>query len=281
MSLDNPSHCAWLPSQCKNLFLTYLSGISCVSACAHCLLLCHWAQERRAQLYPLFCSHQVSVHTDEIPLSLFSRLNSCSSQPLIIYQIFLSLNHLHGPFSRRLYPVCSDLIIGSQVLPRRALHTWPHLCWVEGQDDHPPADNTIANAVQEPIGLCHKHILLVCIQLGFQQDLEDLFCKAAFQPVDILPVKGHEVFPSPCHFPSLNILTFSSAHFSSLSRSLWIPQLAIQNLKSSSYSGKVQEALKLEFIQNLWLKCLELSASMLLWHTSKQYKHACHYKVNW
>ena len=45
-----------------------------ISACAHCLLCCHWAPLRRVWLHllyiPVRVPHQVFVHMDKMPLSL-------------------------------------------------------------------------------------------------------------------------------------------------------------------------------------------------------------------
>ncbi|KAK0688829.1 E41L5 protein, partial [Pygoscelis papua] len=69
----------------KECFFLCLSGISCISVCAHCLLSCLWARLRRVRLLSL-CPPSGFLHTGKILLSfLFSRLNSPSSLSLSFY----------------------------------------------------------------------------------------------------------------------------------------------------------------------------------------------------
>lgn len=58
-------------------------GISCGSACVHCLWFCHWAPVKTAWLCPLCALSQVFIHIDEISLNLlFSRLSNPNSPRL-------------------------------------------------------------------------------------------------------------------------------------------------------------------------------------------------------
>ncbi|KAK4810721.1 hypothetical protein QYF61_007695 [Mycteria americana] len=89
-----------------------------------------------------------------------------------------------------------------------------------------PAKSTPVQAMstQDTVNLlCGKGTLLAHVQLGVHQDL---LCKAAFQlggPQHVYWCMG--LFLPWCrtwHFPLLNCMRFLSAHFSSLSRSLWM-----------------------------------------------------------
>jgi len=89
--MKTPKHLWVTCTQCsttltaKSIFLC-LSGISCVSICAHCLLCFQWAPLRRVWLRLLYSPHQVFMHTGKIPLSLlFSRLNSPSTLSFCLY----------------------------------------------------------------------------------------------------------------------------------------------------------------------------------------------------
>ena len=53
----------------KSLLVSFkrLSGIACISICAHCFSSCHWAPLKRAWLSLLYFLHQVFTHTDKTP----------------------------------------------------------------------------------------------------------------------------------------------------------------------------------------------------------------------
>lgn len=75
---------------------------------------CHWAALRKAWLHLLYCSHQVFMHIDEIPLKhLLSALKSPRSQPLLIHKILQVLNHLRGASLYSFQFVHVSFVLGS------------------------------------------------------------------------------------------------------------------------------------------------------------------------
>jgi len=64
---------------------TCLSGISCISYCAWCLLPFHWTPIRRDCLGPRSCC-QIFTHTEKIPLTC--RQPSCKFSPEVICSSF-------------------------------------------------------------------------------------------------------------------------------------------------------------------------------------------------
>jgi len=116
-----------------------------------------------------------------------------------------------------------SLLLGSPKLDT-ALQVWHHQCGAEGKDHYSQAaGNTPARAAQDTISLiCSKDILVAYVQLGVCQVL---FCKAALQVVDPSVYWCMGLLLLRCrtwYFPLWNLMRFLSAHFSSLSRSLWM-----------------------------------------------------------
>lgn len=80
-----------------------------------------------------------------------------------------------------------------------------------------PAENTLLSAAQE--ALSHKGTFPAYSQTGDHQHLQVLFCKAALQTPSPQPLLVHEAAPHGLYRASWNSW---SAHFSSLSRYLWM-----------------------------------------------------------
>lgn len=86
-----------------------------------------------------------------------------------------------------------------------------------------PVDRTLPNAAQDTISfLFVKGMLLARVQVGVYQHI---FYQAAFQLGGCSRYLCRGLILCRCrtlHFSLLNVITFSSAHFSSVSRSLWM-----------------------------------------------------------
>ena len=102
---------------------------------------------------------------------------------------------------------------------------WPHQCWVEGKHHLPqPAGNTSPNAGLDTISfLCCKDTLLAPVHPGVLHVPTSFFTKLLSSWVATSWCLG--LFFPRCrtlHISLLNFMKFLSAHFSSLSRSLWM-----------------------------------------------------------
>lgn len=92
-------------------FSFFLSGISCVSVCAHCLLSCRC--EPLTKTSTLFSLHQVLGYMWIKSLWAFT-FPVQPSQHLLIWQQFLqALHHLHGPLLVYLQWFRVSLVVGS------------------------------------------------------------------------------------------------------------------------------------------------------------------------
>jgi len=105
------------------------------------------------------------------------------------------------------------------------LEVQPHQCRVQGHDNLPtPAGHTVPDTSQDAVGLLgHVGTLLAHVQLDIDHHPKILFRWAAFQPLLPKPVALHGVVVTEVQDPDLSLLKLlllSSAHPSSLSRSL-------------------------------------------------------------
>lgn len=132
-------------------------------------------------------SHHVLIHIDKIPLNLpFFRLNSPSSQRLLVCRMLQALNYCHGwTFSGMSMFL---LYWGVQDWTQHSRHVSPVLSRGEG----PPLllcwQQCAQCSVECRCRLCCEGPLIAHGQLGIHQYCQVLLCKAAFPPTSSQPV---------------------------------------------------------------------------------------------
>lgn len=136
------------------------------------------------------------------------------------------------------------LLLGSQ--GDSTLQVWPYQCWGDWKKCSTlptPLNLLIFLLVQPRISLWYLHgktILLACVQ----QELQVLFCKAAFQKVGPHHTLMHKIISpqksGPC---PVELMMFLSGHFSSTSTSLW---MAAQPSGRSTTSPSLVSSAKLQ-----------------------------------
>ena len=113
---------------------------------------------------------------------LFSRLNSPTSQPVLMREVFHPLDHLCGPTLDALQQVCVSPVLRTPHL-HAVLQVRPHQRRAEGQDHLLcPADHTAFDAAQDMVGfLGCESTLLAHVQLAIHQHPQIPFGRAVLQ----------------------------------------------------------------------------------------------------
>lgn len=178
-------------------------------------------------------SHQVLI-TDGIPVQAFFLEDEQFqlAQPSLVGQICSPLMTsviLRWTYCQHVH-VC--LVLGSPALDT-ALQRWLLQCWAEWKDHLPRSAGSSSQCSLGPLGcLCCRGLLLAHVQLAVCQWV--LLCKAALSPSMswcwgwLLP------WCRALHLVLLNLVRFPSAHFSSLSRCVWMAEVLsaiLYNLK--------------------------------------------------
>ncbi|KAK4832141.1 LOW QUALITY PROTEIN: hypothetical protein QYF61_020881 [Mycteria americana] len=144
-------------------------------------------------------------------------------QPLLTRLVLQTLHQLPCPSLHTLQHLKVSLVVRGPKL-NTVFEVWPHQCRVQGHGHFPsPAGHAIFDTSQDAIGfLGHLGTLLAHIQAAANQHPQVLFCLAAFQPLFPKPRCMGLLWPKcrTLHLALLNLIQLTSAHRSSLSRSL-------------------------------------------------------------
>ncbi|KAK4823445.1 hypothetical protein QYF61_002190 [Mycteria americana] len=150
------------------------------------------------------------------------------SQPLLTRLLLQTLHQLRCPSLDMLQHLNVSLVVRGLKL-NTVFEVRPHQCRVQGQDHFPsPAGHTISDTSQDAIGLLgHLGTLLAHIQLPINQHLQDLFCRAAFQPLFPKPVALHGVVVTQVQDLALGLV---EPHTTGLGPSIQPVQVPLQSL---------------------------------------------------
>ncbi|KAK4823325.1 LOW QUALITY PROTEIN: hypothetical protein QYF61_000927 [Mycteria americana] len=155
---------------------------------------------------------------------LFSRLNNPNSLSLSL-EVLQPLDHFCGPPLDLLQQLHVLLVLRAPELDT-VLQVRSHQSRAEAQNHLPrPAGHTSFDAAQDTVGLlgCER-TLRTHVQLFIHQYPQVLFRRAALNHIIPQPVLKPRITPTQVtlHLASLNLMRFTQAHFSSLSKSLWM-----------------------------------------------------------
>ena len=116
------------------------------------------------------------------------------SQRCLIREMLQSLDFICGPSKDSLCYVHVSHVLATSEL-NTLLQVLPPSCGIKGKHHLPqPAGNAVPKAAQDTICLlCSKGALLAHVQPGFHQDLQVLFCEAAFQMCVFQHTSVHQV----------------------------------------------------------------------------------------
>lgn len=150
--------------------------------------------------------------------STFFTLKSTNFQALLIWKMFqfLTIQRLYDGLTSEVYVLLSSSELNT------VLQMYSHQCWVEKDCLSWTGGSTLLNAVQYTLGLlCYeKGFLLPTRTLKFFVGLRSAFQTLGTQSTLVSGVIQPR--KTTFYFPSLNFTRFLSAHFSSLSKPVWM-----------------------------------------------------------
>lgn len=221
-----------IPLTVQECFLVFRWNVLCFSLCPLPLVLSLSTTEQWLALSlfaPSLCIHCLRMHGPFLPINVtpwafsFGLNNPCS----------LSLSSQEWYFSPFVFFMAyfwmlSTVSMFSIPLWSSELDTIPGVAWTvlsEACEGSPwPAGSILPNASQDAVGLLCS-TLLGQVPPDDPQDLQSLFCQAAFQLDAPKHNLVHGVFPLQVQKFAVflvNFMKFLSAHFSSLLRYLWM-----------------------------------------------------------